>query len=306
MDAEEQARKQAKKALKKEKKRLAAAAAGQSEGETSTTAASTPAISSAVEGNSPSASVENGDEEQKKLDKKKKKEEKKFAKKRKAGDENDNEESVVASTPDIAADQVASNGSTEEKPKKKRKKDVKGAFGNKQKAETNGSTPVDAAAPTNNTNGISKKVTSAATSSTIPSLSQSEIDTFITESALTYEPSTSSTTYPPILDFNHLPVSKGIKDGLKTFAKPTIVQSASWGVQLRPEAGCRPRDCVAIASTGYVFFVRYPIPILKKLIHVCALQFRKNTRFRCTHPSSNSHTRSQIKVHRCSHCRSNP
>ena len=81
-------------------------------------------------------------------------------------------------------------------------------------------------------------------------ISHTEIDSFIKENNVSYEPSTSSSSYPPILSFDALPVSPNIKDGLKAFRKPTVVQSASWGVQLSVDEKTRARDCVAIASTG--------------------------------------------------------
>ncbi|KAK9895864.1 DEAD-domain-containing protein [Cystobasidium minutum MCA 4210] len=267
MDAEEIARKKEKKALKKEKKRLAAlASAGESEATTTatTSVATTPAA--ATSDNEAPATSTDADALQKKLEKKKRKEEKKANKKRKAEADGDaNAASDHASTPAVTDGEASTttpaavNGNTgdEEKPKKKRKKDVKGAFGNKkQKTESNGVDGAEASAATA-TNG---------TSSSIPTLSQAEIDTFITESALTYEPSTSSSRYPPILSFDHLPISEGIKNGLKTFAKPTVVQSASWGVQLRPEPGCRPRDCVAIASTGSGKTLAFGVPILHQIL----------------------------------------
>ena len=148
-------------------------------------------------------------------------------------------------TPDAASAPPAASAAPEEgvKEKKKRKKSVKGAFGNDaKKAEA-----AAAAAP-----AVPASSTSASSSSSIPTLSQAEIDAFMSaDDGVTYTPETASSTYPPILQFAHLPVSKGIKDGLKAFAKPTTVQSASWGVQLRGDADARPRDCVSIASTGW-------------------------------------------------------
>ena len=147
--------------------------------------------------------------------------------------------SEAAPAPVAAAPAAAAAPEDGVKEKKKRKKSVKGAFGNDAKK-------AEAAAP------ALPESSSSASSSSIPTLAQAEIDAFMSaDDGVTYTPETASSTYPPILQFAHLPVSKGIKDGLKAFAKPTTVQSASWGVQLRGDADARPRDCVSIASTGW-------------------------------------------------------
>ena len=103
---------------------------------------------------------------------------------------------------------------------------------------------------------ISKKELSVQDTASLPKatstskFSQAETSAFIKENDVTYEPSSASYSFPPILSFEALPVSQGVKNGLKAFQKPTIVQSASWGVQLISDKRTRVRDCVAIASTG--------------------------------------------------------
>ena len=148
---------------------------------------------------------------------------------------NGNEEVSVA--PTIPAEEPAAVDG--EKTKKKRKKNVKGAFGNAAKEAANGHAAAASTSSSAN-NGTA----------TIPSISQAEIEAFQSSNALTYDPPTAPSKFAPILAFDQLPVAQGIKDGLKGFAKPTTVQSASWGVQLRTSKTARARDCVSIAATG--------------------------------------------------------
>lgn len=242
MSVDEVTLKKEKKARKKEQKRLAELSA-------QSTAASTPATSvistpKETPATSDAEGIANGDEDaeakkKRKAEKAAKKEAKRL-KKRKlesedAGDADANasvaeESAAPVQEPEnvatVAVNSHATNG--QEVPKKKRKKD--------NKVSSSG-----------NVNGEAQKTSKPVSAST---LSPAEIESFLTANAVSYEPSTSSATYPPILSFDNVPVSDGIRSGLKTFDKPTIVQSASWGVQLRPESGSRPRDCVAIAATG--------------------------------------------------------
>lgn len=132
----------------------------------------------------------------------------------------------------------------QEKTKKKRKKNVKGAFGNDLKRAANGQTQSSAASALA-TNGHAETSSNA-----IPSISPKEVEAFQASSGLTYDPPSAPSEFAPILAFDQLPVSQGIKNGLKSFSKPTTVQSASWGVQLRTSKTARARDCVSIAATG--------------------------------------------------------
>lgn len=172
---------------------------------------------------------------QAKKDKKEKKKRKREAESAANGSSNAEEASLsVANYAEPAAD-------GEEKTKKKRKKNVKGAFGNELKKAATGST-------TNGHHAESSEITNG--SSTIPSISPKEVADFQASSGLTYDPPSAPSEFAPILSFDQLPVASGIKDGLKSFSKPTTVQSASWGVQLRATKTARARDCVSIAATG--------------------------------------------------------
>lgn len=194
----------------------------------------------------------NGDEPKKsKKDKKAKKDKKrKLEAEAEAGNETpagNSEEPSSASALNTGASSTPAPANNDSTPvedgskKKKRKKNVQGAFGNERKKQK-----------TQEGAAVATTTSSAAETSSAPtgSLSQSEIDAFVKESDLTYEPSTSSSTYPPVLSFDALPVAPGIKAGLSSFTKPTIVQSASWGVQLVADANTRPKDIVSIAATG--------------------------------------------------------
>jgi ATP-dependent RNA helicase DBP3 len=169
--------------------------------------------------------------------KKEKKEKKKRKREAEAAANGNSAEDAAAVAENINADEEPV---AEEKIKKKRKKNVKGAFGNDPSKAPNGHA---ASAPAPATNGSSKI-------SSIPSIPQSEIDQFQSSNNVSYDPPSAPSEYAPILAFDQLPVAQGIKDGLKSFSKPTTVQSASWGVQLRTSKTARARDCVSIAATG--------------------------------------------------------
>lgn len=220
--SEVDARKAAKKAAKKEKKRLEAAAAA------TASETATPATTS-------------GDEQDLAAAQKKKEKREKKEKKRKLADlaadvAEDTVATTAESTPGIVDEGSADTQAKKDKKNKKRK--VKGAFGNELRAQ---------AAINNAAANIQQDAPVASTSKA----TTEDIAAFMKENELSYEPSASQQRYPPVLSFDHLSVSNGIKKGLKSFAKPTPVQSASWGVQL-PAKACdeRARDCVAIAATG--------------------------------------------------------
>lgn len=88
----------------------------------------------------------------------------------------------------------------------------------------------------------------------VASASSTEIEAFLSEHDISYDPPAAATsTYPPVLSFDALSISEGLKQGLKSFSKPTPVQSSAWGVLFRS------KDCIAIAETGYAEHgLRYP------------------------------------------------
>jgi len=225
-----------------------------------------PTVSAIVEDVDRTLNGADGDEQSSKKSKKDKKAKKDKKRKLQAEQEDIEEPSstsaVDANAQTPAVESAEATSTTEDgSKKKKRKKNVQGAFGNDPKKQKSAAVD-DSPAP-------------AATASISSSnLSQAQIDAFVAESDLTYEPSTSSSTYPPVLSFDTLPVAAGIKAGLTGFAKPTIVQSASWGVQLTADKNTRPKDIVSIAATGSGKTLAFGVPILHHIQHLPAKQSR--------------------------------
>lgn len=104
-----------------------------------------------------------------------------------------------------------------------------------------------AKAALNGQSGSATATDASAIAAPVASASSSEIEAFLSEHDISYDPPAAATsTYPPVLSFDALSISEGLKQGLKSFSKPTPVQSSAWGVLFRS------KDCIAIAETGYV------------------------------------------------------
>lgn len=74
-----------------------------------------------------------------------------------------------------------------------------------------------------------------------------EIEAFLKENRVSYEPpETATSTFPPVLSFAALPLDEGVRKGLASYTKPTPIQSASFPVMMGG------RDVIGIAETGYV------------------------------------------------------
>ena len=220
---EQLAQKAARKAEKKARKALESAA-------TSTAPSTADNTDADV---TPAPPAANGGEDEKARIKREKKEAKKAEKKRRR-EQGDEGEGSASATP--VADAEA-NGDEDGKPKSKK---AKKSNGDETASTTASSTP----APV------------ASTSTTAAAASPAEVEAFLQENNISYDPASTSKELPPVLSFAALPLDDGVRKGLSGFAKPTPIQSASFPLML---AG---RDVIGIAETGCVGSLR-PLPARK-------------------------------------------
>lgn len=217
---EQIADKAARKAEKKARKALESAATSTA----TSTADNTDAEMSAA---TPVAASE---EDDKARAKREKKEAKKAEKKRRR----EQEESASATPVADVGTETAVNGDGERKSKKAKKN------GSHQNGND---TPASAASTTASTPA---PVASTSAATAAPAPSSAEVEAFLKENNISYDPESTSQELPPVLSFAALPLDDGVRKGLSGFAKPTPIQSASFPLML---AG---RDVIGIAETGYV------------------------------------------------------
>lgn len=116
----------------------------------------------------------------------------------------------------------------------------------KSKKNKDQSAAVSADTPSTPSTPAPEPAAPVASTSTVPAPSAADVDAFLTENNISYEPASAKTDFPPVLSFASLPLADGVRKGLSGFAKPTPIQSASFPLML---AG---RDVIGIAETGCV------------------------------------------------------
>ncbi|KWU45953.1 DEAD-domain-containing protein, partial [Rhodotorula sp. JG-1b] len=100
----------------------------------------------------------------------------------------------------------------------------------------------------------------ASTSTTAAAASPAEVEAFLQENNISYDPASTSKELPPVLSFAALPLDDGVRKGLSGFAKPTPIQSASFPLML---AG---RDVIGIAETGSGKTVAFGVPAIEHIL----------------------------------------
>lgn len=216
MTAEQAAAKQARKAEKKARKAAAA------ESNTSTAAGTTPEVDTAA-----TADAGEKPEDEKARLKREKKEAKKAEKKRKR----ENDDATPATSAAASGTSTPAAAPVPDQPTVEGERTAKKAKKSKKAGGDDASAP--ASAP-------------VASTSTAPAPAPAEVEAFLAENNISYEPASTSTALPPVLSFAALPLDDGVRKGLSGFSKPTPIQSASFPLML---AG---RDVVGIAETGSV------------------------------------------------------
>ncbi|GAA5840425.1 hypothetical protein JCM9279_007322 [Rhodotorula babjevae] len=219
--AERKLQKKLKKRAAKVEEAVAAAEQGQDQVDAAMPDAPAPSTSSAVTAGE--------------TDKERRKREKREAKAKRARDDSADAAPAAASTADADG----------ERSSKKQKKSSAPA------SETPSTTSTPAAEPVAST---STAVTTGA------SASPAEVQAFLEEHKISFEPETTATDYPPVLSFASLPLNAGVRKGLSGFTKPTPIQSASFPLMLGG------RDVIGIAETGSGKTVAFGVPAIEHIL----------------------------------------
>ncbi|BGP57085.1 hypothetical protein JCM8202_006315 [Rhodotorula sphaerocarpa] len=230
MTAEQAAAKQARKAEKKARKAAAA------ESNTSTAAGTTPEVDTAA-----TADAGEQPEDEKARLKREKKEAKKAEKKRKR----ENDDATPATSAAASGTSTPAAAPVPEQPTVEGERTAKKAKKSKKAGGDDASAP--ASAP-------------VASTSTAPAPAPAEVEAFLADNNISYEPASTSTALPPVLSFAALPLDDGVRKGLSGFSKPTPIQSASFPLML---AG---RDVVGIAETGSGKTVAFGVPAIEHIL----------------------------------------
>ncbi|BGP10215.1 ATP-dependent RNA helicase DBP3 [Rhodotorula toruloides] len=187
---------------------------------------------------------ENGAQEE--TDKERRKREKKERKKRQREDDGEGQDAKVDG--EEAKEGADAKADGERKSKKSKKNKDKAALAVSADTPSTPSTPASEPAPP------------VASTSTAPAPSADEVDAFLSENNISYEPESAKTQFPPVLSFASLPLADGVRKGLSGFAKPTPIQSASFPLML---AG---RDVIGIAETGSGKTVAFGVPAIEHIL----------------------------------------
>lgn len=94
---------------------------------------------------------------------------------------------------------------------------------------------------------------------TLAALTQSEIDTFLSNNFIQVSDPTSSSTLRPILNFSQLPKSSAKISPFTNFKSPTPIQSAAWPFLLSG------RDVVGVAETGSGKTLAFGVPCVRAI-----------------------------------------
>ena len=135
-----------------------------------------------------------------------------------------------------------------EKKEKKEKKDKK-----EKKHKDSESSPVEPAA------NDSSSSTNYTQSSKLSSVSQSDIDKFLSDNEITVE-DPSSSSLRPILSFDQVQLTSAITSKLSKFDKPTPIQSVSWPFLLSG------KDVIGVAETGSGKTFAFGVPAINNII----------------------------------------
>ncbi|GAA5993090.1 hypothetical protein JCM10908_003101 [Rhodotorula pacifica] len=214
----------------------------------SSAATSTATTNTDTEMSTPATPAEpaNAEEDEKARVKREKKEAKKAEKKRRREQEQDESASATPAASEQNGDEQ------QQEPKSKKAK--KGNNGTETPSSTAASTPAPVASTS----------TASSTPAPAPAASSAEVDAFLKENNISYDPASTSTELPPVLSFAALPLDDGVRKGLSGFAKPTPIQSASFPLML---AG---RDVIGIAETGSGKTVAFGVPAIEHILSLGA------------------------------------
>lgn len=96
--------------------------------------------------------------------------------------------------------------------------------------------------------------------SSIPTSSSEDLQTFISSNKITYEPTGIFQEFPPILKFDQVKVTNPLEKAFLKFEKPSPIQSAVWPVLMAK------RDVVGIAETGSGKTLAFGIPAFEHIL----------------------------------------
>ncbi|KAK4050796.1 RNA-dependent ATPase [Microbotryomycetes sp. JL201] len=196
--------------------------------------------------------LSDADKAAKKQAKRERKMAKKAAKEQEAAAAAASELSKPAASAAVTADDVTSSSkkrkADETEEERKARKAAKKAKKEARKAETKPDGDDDATEA------------HAAASLGAPASSPAEVQAFIKDNNISYEPETAAKQFAPVLSFANLPLDDGLRKGLAGFSKPTPIQSASFPITM---AG---RDVVGIAETGSGKTVAFGVPAISHIL----------------------------------------
>ncbi|KAI0474308.1 P-loop containing nucleoside triphosphate hydrolase protein [Xylaria cf. heliscus] len=148
----------------------------------------------------------------------------------------------------------------EEKKSKKEKKDKKDKKDKKKRRRQDQDADTESSGPAN---GHSESATPNTTNghAAAPSVSQSEIASFLATHQITVVDPLSSELLSPIMQFSQLPLSTlTAKNPFAAFKAPTPIQAASWPF------GLSGRDIVGVAETGSGKTIAFGLPLVNAVI----------------------------------------
>ncbi|KAI1455597.1 DEAD-domain-containing protein [Annulohypoxylon moriforme] len=172
---------------------------------------------------------------------------------------------VISDTPsrdEVDADRKSKKEKKEKKDKKDKKKKHKVEDSNTN-GTSNGNTNGDVSKDTNGTTNGSISSTSQAyeQTSTLSSLPEADITTFLSKHQITVNDPLSSHPLRPIIEFSHLPSSALVaKNPFASFKTPTPIQAASWPF------GLSGRDIVGVAETGSGKTIAFGLPLISTVL----------------------------------------
>ena len=146
-----------------------------------------------------------------------------------------------------------------DKKDKKDKKEKKDKKDKKDKKEKKDKHAPEEEEEVKNSNNIDNDSTTYVQSSELTSLSQSEIDSFLTTNEITIE-DPNNLNLRPILSFNQVKLSSSINSKLNKFPKPTPIQSVSWPFLLSK------KDVIGVAETGSGKTFAFGVPAINSII----------------------------------------
>ena len=109
-------------------------------------------------------------------------------------------------------------------------------------------------------NGISVQGSHYVEDSTLSSLPQSDIDTFLSANFISITDPSSATPLRPIIDFSHLPKNIHAHSSFTKFKAPTPIQAAAWPFLLSN------RDVIGVAETGSGKTLAFGVPCVRSIL----------------------------------------